>query len=105
MNKHLSTDYHDVNVSYTEQTDIVKLMDTRHLELYWENRARLKPIVKIFDFCGKNNISLSGRNDDGLVDLATLECGEGNFCRLLKFRAIHRDENLKDQIQKVSRNA
>ena len=59
-------------------------MDTRHHDLCKVNRARLKPIVKIFDFCGNNNIALRGRNDDGPVDLTTLESGEGNFRSLLK---------------------
>jgi len=70
-----------------------------------ENRRRLIPIIKTIAFCGQNNLALRGNDDSGPLNLNTIDPGEGNFRRLLKFRIDAGDLDLRDHITNAPRDA
>lgn len=78
-----------------------------------ENRMRLIPIVESILFLGRQNISLRGHRDDGML-LTTTSINtnnqstsliEGNFRELLKFRVKSGDSVLENHLQNTSSKA
>jgi hypothetical protein len=113
FNVHLNTEYfkraavrcHEFVRNFEKGTDIYKLINSQHRKTCEENRNRLKPIVETVIFCGQNNVALRGNDDSGELDLTKPKAGEGNFRRLLRFRAIQSgDTNLEEHIRSSPRN-
>ncbi len=110
---YLNTEYHkraavrchEFVRNFEKGTDIYKLINSQHRKTCEENRKRLKPIVETVIFCGQNNVALRGNDDSGELDLTKPKAGEGNFRRLLRFRAIQSgDTNLEEHIKSSPRN-
>ena len=114
LNKHLNTEYHKRSAvrcheflkNQEKGTNVYKLINSQHKKTCEENRKCLKPIVETVIFCGQNNIPLRGNDDSGKIDLTKQEVGEGNFRRLLRYRAVQcGDTNLEEQLKSAPRNA
>lgn len=80
--------YHNPNL------EVHNLLNTKRLAEVNENRMRLIPIVESIIFLGRQNISLRGHRDDGMLLTTTsintnnqsTSLNEENFRELLKFR-------------------
>ena len=114
LQNHLDKEYHTFSeercntflLQESQDTYVYKQINWKHKETADDNRTRLKPIIKIILFRGRNNLPLRGNNDGtGRLDLDNLEEGEGNFRRLLKFRVESGDMCLREQILTAPRNA
>jgi len=56
----------------------------------------LSPIIEIIIFCGRQNISLRGHRDFGLLDFKEPIENDGNFRGLLRLKVQSGDINLKN---------
>ena len=59
-----------------------------------KNRMKLKPIIEIILFCGRQNIPLRGHRESS----SSIDNNPGNFKELLAFRVNCGDHVLKDQL-------
>ena len=86
--------------------EIHNRLNTNYLAQVRENIERLIPIVKIIILCGKQNISLRGHRDDGIIEVDSPPANnEGNFRALLQFRVDAGDKTLEDHLRKSSSRA
>lgn len=63
-----------------------------------DNRSKLSPIIDTIIFCGRQDISLRGHRDSGLLDFKEPIENDGNFRALLRLRIQSGDINLKKHI-------
>lgn len=92
--------YHNPNLNIANQ------LCTQRNEQIKENRNRLRPIVSTIILCGRQNISLRGHRDDGILNYNEneqekniVENQEGNFRALLKFRIDSGDSILRQHLE------
>lgn len=98
--------YHNPNL------EVHNLLNTKRLAEVNENRMRLIPIVESVIFLGRQNISLQGHRDDGMLLTTPINTNnqsaffnEGNFRELLKFRVKSGDSVLKIHHKNTSSKA
>jgi len=98
--------YHNPNL------EVHNLLNTKRLAEINENRMRLIPIVESIIFLGRQNISLRGHRDDGMLLKTSINTNnqsaslnEGNFRELLKFRVKSGDSVLQNHLQNTSSKA
>jgi hypothetical protein len=99
--------YHNLNL------EINNLLNTKCLAKVNKNRISLVSTVQTIIFLGRQNISLRGHRDDGILLTTTpvntnnqsSSLNEGNFRELLKFRVKSGDNTLENHIQNSSSKA
>lgn len=121
LSQHESHNYHKIAVTSAieflatiknPEKDIRNRLDDQRKNNILENRKRLVPIVESIIFLGRQNISLRGHRDDGMIDVfpeqrntgerkTHEEKNEGNFRELLKYRSVY-DQCLKNHLQNVN---
>jgi Domain of unknown function (DUF4371) len=70
-----------------------------------ENRQRLRPIIEIIIFLGRQNIALRDHRDDGRIQQKKTSLrNEGNFREALKYKAIG-DGVLENYLKTTASNA
>lgn len=65
------------------------------------NRKILSSIIQTIIFCGRQDISLRGHRDSGVISCDMPHKNDGNFRSLLRFRMDSGDEILKQHIEKT----
>ena len=85
-------------------TSIHHQLDQAMARTIEQNREKLRSILKVIIFCGKQNIPLRGHRDDGQF-LTVDDNNPGNFQKLIEFRIDAGDTVLETHLSTAPRNA
>lgn len=89
---------HFVRVMEGQTLDVIESINVENKKIAEENRKRLTAIVDTILFCGRQEMSLRGKQDSGEIGIAEPARNDGNFRALLRFRARSGDEALKNHL-------
>jgi len=93
------------------QTDADKSRDVRNVlnssgqTVVEENRNRLSHIIRIIEFCGRQEIPLKGHRDAGAFSLNETDGNDGVFKTALRLRVEAADKQTSDLFLKAPHNA
>jgi len=93
------------------QTDAEKSKDVRNAlnssrrKAVEENRNRLSHIIRTIEFCGRQEIPLSGHRDAGAFSLNETDCNDRVFKVALRLRVEAADKQTSDLLLKAPCNA
>ena len=96
-----------ISVSEKRQDNIVHQLDAARKAQVQENRQKLRPIVETVIFCGRQQLALRGTNHSSPISVSDPEPShnDGNFRALLRLRARHGDDVLKNHLLSAAGNA
>ena len=114
INNDTSTDYHRCAIEIAEEFKkrskdrskrIENILNTNRAQQIKDNRERLKPIIKLILFCGRNGLALRGHRDYGIFTLDQPTEKYGNLHALLRFRAESGEVAVSEKILTAPKNA
>jgi hypothetical protein len=96
---------HFMEVMKGEREDVRNALSNERQKQVAVNRQRLEHIIKVIEFCARQELPFRGHRDHGEFSLKPPVVNDGTFRSALRLRLNAADEETKSQFESGSRNA